>query len=90
MRRRKGYKANGLRNDVMCSDGVMDYGWRLVRKGGIIKAYGSNWQDNKLLPFVGQYVAVNSTHYWCTAINVYRDYPTMDHKNQFICKIGED
>lgn len=87
--RRKGYKANGLPNDVMCPDGVMDYGWRLVRKGGRVKAYGDYWQDDKLIPFVGQHVVVDSTHYWCTAIRVYRNYPS-NLNSDFICKIGED
>ena len=87
--RLKGHRANGYPNDVMCADGVMDYGWRKVRKGGVVKAYGSNWQSDRLIPFEGEFVVVNSTCYWCVAVMIYRNYPC-GTKDDFICKIGDD
>ena len=86
---KKGYRSNGLPNDCMCSDGVMDYGWRKVRPGGIVKAYGSYWQDEGLLSYVGEFVVVNSTEYWCTAVMIYKNYPSCINSD-FICKIGKD
>lgn len=88
-RRSRGERPNGLPNDVRCADGVMDYGWRKVRKGGVVRAYGSDWQDDALLPFVGEFVVVNSTCYWCVAVRVYKNYPSC-RKDDFICKIGND
>jgi len=73
--------------DVMCQDGVMDYGWRLVRSPGRVKAYSSWWESEKLIPFIGQYVVVNSEDFWCTAVNIYRNYPSGTFKSDFIVKI---
>jgi hypothetical protein len=85
----RGDRKNGYPRDAVCADGVMDYGWRKVRKGGVVKAYGSYWQDDRLIPFIGDYVVVNSTDYHCVVVEVFKTYPTMSYRD-LICKIGDD
>jgi hypothetical protein len=70
-------------------DGVMDYGWRKVRKGGVIYAYKSKWQSDLLLSFVGEYVVANNDCYYMTSIEVFKTYPTANVQKDLICKIKQ-
>ena len=88
-RHRKGHRVNGYPNDVLAPDGVAEYGWRLVRKDGVVKFVQSIWQDNKLLPFVGQYIVVKVTDVYCIGVTCHKEYPNGNYCSNFICQIGQ-
>jgi hypothetical protein len=74
------------KKDVLAPDGVVAYGDRLVRAGGKIKYAGDWWQDDRLLPYVGQYVGVCSDQYWITHPRIWiPTYPEGKH----LFSIGE-
>lgn len=79
--RKRGERPNGYPNDVMAPDGVPEYGWRKVRKGGVVKFAGDDWQHDALLPYVGKFVCVRATCYWLTDTEAWIDYPNMSIKN---------
>ena len=85
---RRGHRKNGYPSDQLCPDGVVEYGWRLVRAGGTVKFVGCYWQDDKLISHVGQYVTVVVTDCTLTGVNVYTEYPSGDWRQTHICKIG--
>lgn len=84
--RRRGERPNGYPNDVLAPDGVAEYGWRKVRKGGVVKFVGSDWQHDDLIPFVGQYVTVKVGDVHCCDVDVYKEYPSGSRSN-YICNI---
>ncbi len=49
-------------------------GWRLVRSGGWVKAFGAWWQHDKLIPYDGGRVFVVANDYWYQDAIVYREY----------------
>lgn len=79
--RKKGERSNGYPNDVMAPDGIPEYGWRKVRKGGIVKFAGDDYQHDALLSFVGQFVCVKTNCYWMTDVQAWTDYPNMAVKH---------
>lgn len=64
--------SRGPRRDQRCSDGIFSDGWRLVRKGGRVKAARVWFQHDKLIPYVGGYVHVQMNDYWCQEAIVYQ------------------
>jgi hypothetical protein len=54
--------------DIYCADGIISHGERLVRKGGRISFGGYDVQDDKLLPWVGEWVFVTVDDYWFQAV----------------------
>lgn len=82
--RKRGERPNGFPNDVMAPDGVPEYGWRKVRKGGLVKFAGCDFQDNALIPFIGDYVCIVATCYWLTDTQAWIDYP-VNHIRNPIC-----
>lgn len=51
-----GRRADGWPDDQHAPDGYLVSGFRKVRKGGVVLASGSRWQDERLLPYVGKMV----------------------------------
>ncbi len=72
--------------DTRAPDGVVAYGDRLVRIGGKIKYAGIWFQDDRLLPFVGDWVGVKSDGYWIVAPEIW--WPTYP-MGELIFSIGE-
>ena len=58
-------------HDRKAHDGLLAWGYRKVRKGGVVHALGEKWQDDELLPFVGEWVIVEPNSYWWDGIVVY-------------------
>ena len=61
--------------DHLAPDGRVDYGYRLVREGGRVKFDAMWFQDNRLLKYVGGWVALVSASYWNAHPEVWTDYP---------------
>ena len=74
------------KRDGRAPDGLVSYGDRLVRKGGLIKFAGADWQDDRLLPFVGQTLGVRAEGYWVTGITIY--YPSYPN-GELILGLGD-
>ena len=72
----------------MAPDGVPEYGFRLVRKGGRVKFAGEWWQHEDLRIFVGEFVVVRATEYWLQNTEVWTRYPQRDGKR--ICVMDKD
>lgn len=87
-RRKRGERSNGLPYDVLAPDGVAEYGWRKVRKGGVVKFVHRDWQHDALLPFIGEYVTVKVGDVHCCDVDVFKEYPTGDWYDTFICNIA--
>lgn len=86
-RRRRVERPNGLPKDVCAPDGIAEYGWRKVRKGGVVKFVQTNWQHDALLPYIGQYVVVKVGDVFCCDVDVFTEYPSGSFRNTFICNI---
>lgn len=56
--------------DRFAPDGVICYGNRLVRKGGVVLFGGRRWKHEKLKDMVGFYVACAPDDYFFTCINI--------------------
>ena len=63
--------------------GVLSGGKRLVRKGGIVKFDSAYFQDEKLVPWVGQYVSVSATDPWFNHTVMVTTLPLTPH--EIIC-----
>ena len=50
--------------DIRAPDGLFYAGWRMVRKGGRVKAGGAWYKSDRLLPFVGREIWVAIGEYW--------------------------
>lgn len=59
------------KKDELAPDGVIYYGDRFVRPGGKVKFAGSWWQNDKLIPYIGQYVEVRADGYWIVSPEVW-------------------
>lgn len=66
-----GRRADGWPDDSHAPDGYLVGGFRKVRKGGVILASGSRWQDDALIPFVGKMVRYDLVDPLSIEINVY-------------------
>jgi hypothetical protein len=64
--------------DVLAPDGEVDYGSRLVRKGGRLKFNGCWYQDDRLIPYVGQDMVVECDGYMSSKIIIW--YPEFGNK----------
>lgn len=65
-------------------DGVLAADWRLVRPGGRVKCFGTWWQSEKLLPYVGKWVWVQAGEYWIVWVSVFQE-----AFSGWICNIGD-
>jgi hypothetical protein len=73
-------------NDTHAQDGMMAGGWRVVRRGGWVKAFGYYWQHDDLLPYVGRRVWMSNSTYWRQECSAYRSVRRIeDGKPQWIC-----
>jgi len=86
-KRRRGERLNGYPNDVLAPDGVSEYGWRMVRKGGVVKFVNSDWQHDSLIPYIGQYVTVKVGCVHCVDVDVFKEYPCGCYNQNHICNI---
>jgi hypothetical protein len=68
--------------DRLAPDGLTAYGWRLVREGGRVKMNNVWFQNDLLLPFVGQKIHVAMNDYWCQEALAY-----VAIGNMFICRL---
>jgi len=59
-------------SDSHAPDGMMASGWRLVRTGGRIKAFGGMFQHEDLIPFIGKRVFVDGSDYWRSEFSVWK------------------
>lgn len=67
--------------------GEIDYCQRLVRSNGRIKLDRRWWQDDRLIPFIGEFVGVHVEDYWHQSVSIFwPEYPSGD----FIIRMGED
>jgi len=71
--------------DVLAPDGEVDYGIRLVRKGGRIKFNGCWYQDDRLIPYVGQYIGTECEGYMSSIVNIW--YPNYSSNGKKIMQI---
>ena len=83
-------RTNGYPRDVLAPDGIPEYGWRLVRKGGKVKIAKDYFQHDKLIPFIGKYIAFCVNDYWLQEIRFFTDYPTMEGKIICIWKYNKE
>lgn len=67
--------------DRVAPDGCLAEGERIVRKGGIVLFAKSRWQDDRLIPFVGNEVTVNTDYYYTEV--------TCFSRLEFICTISK-
>jgi hypothetical protein len=74
----------------LAPDGVAEYGWRLVRKGGIVKFVQSVWQHDALIPYIGQYVTVKVGDVYCCDVDVFIEYPNGNYRGNHICNIRHE
>lgn len=58
-------------HDSHAPDGRMAGGWRIVKQGGWVKAFGAWWNHDRLIPFVGERVWIASADYWQTECDAY-------------------
>jgi hypothetical protein len=74
-------------SDVRAPDGVVSFGRRLVRDGGVIKFAQGKFRHDKLLPFVGQHIFVEADEYWIVSPHAFRTKSgSMDNGNH-ICDL---
>jgi hypothetical protein len=59
--------------DSRAFDGVFSEGYRLVRKGGRVKAAGVWFQSDLLLPYVGKSVFLANIDYWLGDVDAFTD-----------------
>lgn len=51
--------------DRLAPDGLVAYGWRLVRKNGRVRMNNTWFQNDLLLPYVGSKIHVAMNDHWC-------------------------
>ena len=68
--------------DSRSPDGMINGGWRLVREGGWVKIFSVYWQHDKLLPFVGSRIWIDSNCYYNTECIAYRS-----RHSHFLCRL---
>ena len=63
---------DNLYKDSFAQDRVVSNGWRIVRKGGRIKAAGSWWHAKELESIIGELVFFQIYDYWMEKVEIYR------------------
>lgn len=61
-----------------------------MRKGGAIHFAHAKWEDEALLPFVGQYVTAVVGDYWVSYIDIYTEYPSGDWRETHLCRLSAE
>lgn len=72
--------------DGKADDGVFCDGWRRVRSGGKIKVAKGYYQDDRLIPWVGDDVFCSVPEYWFSSIICHIDSRGRTNPHCFICE----
>ena len=75
--------------DKLAPDGVVAFGRRKVRKGGVVSFAGGKFRHDKLLEFVGKNIFIEADGYWIVSPHAFKTHHSWIEKDNHICDLEE-